>query len=312
LIGSKSSGSQRDETIALTSPDDWLDRPSFHAELIAPRDSLDRIIGKYDLARPAAGTPAGTGMVVCGLNNCHTKHYRGFLIRLKDGRETIIGQDCGAREFHTSWEDVEAVFRAQESRRAAQEVINNLRHSRAAYLERAHALLPLCEQLHKRLAEVRKQLKPHEMFWKQLQAVARQGGRVMAEIDDGGESKRATGKVAVGTVATINECSLLLADTGQYTRTLKFDVIAWLESSFEEQAAAAGEDLKKLRAITKIAAAIESHLREAAAFVTRGAELLRPENLANIRAIELHLLSQRQRTSALARALRRALELRAP
>lgn len=291
--------------IALNSPEDWEWRPNFVPDLTAPSDGMDRIIGKYDLKRPPPGSPAGTGMVSCGLNNCHRKHFVGFLVLMKDGRETIIGQDCGERETGNQWKEIHAVFRAEQRLHDLRQAIQNIQDSRVSLLARAKALLEPAARAHESVSKVRAELHKFQGFWGHIHTVARMDGRVMGRVEDDGESKRSTGKEAIEVKARISECSLLLEDTSAHHRALRFKVVHWLETDLEPAIEAARDDLKALAAVTKQSSELEGHIQEAEAFIARSEIFLQQGNLAGLSAIEEYMLAKHQKSNALTRALRR-------
>lgn len=40
-----------------------------------------------------------TDAIACGIDSCHTKHLKGYLITTSDGQETGIGSHCGRKHF---------------------------------------------------------------------------------------------------------------------------------------------------------------------------------------------------------------------
>lgn len=75
----------------------WKDieeRPNFLPEIIIQDeaeaiDKLSHIIAPYQFR----------DKVRCGISRCKTKHNYGFLVKLKTGKEIIIGKDCGKKYF---------------------------------------------------------------------------------------------------------------------------------------------------------------------------------------------------------------------
>ncbi|MDC4476632.1 hypothetical protein NQ655_14565 [Acinetobacter baumannii] len=71
----------------------WKDieeRPNFLPEITINNeeeaiDNLSHIIAPYQFR----------DKVKCGISRCKTKHNYGFLVKLKTGKEIIIGKDCG-------------------------------------------------------------------------------------------------------------------------------------------------------------------------------------------------------------------------
>lgn len=74
--------------------DDIIGRPGFNSNLDPKNSILNIIIGKYQFPTK----------VKCGLSSCHTPHTKGYLVSTKDGSETNIGKDCGAKYFGVDFE----------------------------------------------------------------------------------------------------------------------------------------------------------------------------------------------------------------
>lgn len=68
--------------------------PGYVKDVDPSTAKLNSVIGKY--REPE--------FRVCGLSNCHTKHYRGYLATTTDGRITNIGVDCGKKHFGVDFE----------------------------------------------------------------------------------------------------------------------------------------------------------------------------------------------------------------
>lgn len=108
----------------LLKPKSWAEIYSLpgHCIDVAIPD-LGCITGDYDL-------PAKQGARPCGLR-CHQPHRKGFIVRLKDGRLTHVGNRCGMREF-PDWE-------SQVTRYTKLATIKNLRETLARYQKHAKA-----------------------------------------------------------------------------------------------------------------------------------------------------------------------------
>lgn len=67
---------------------------------------------------------------VCGLSTCHTKHYKGFIVSLEDGRVTNIGADCGSThlgvEFDQKSRQLDRDWASQERREAITSAKNRI------------------------------------------------------------------------------------------------------------------------------------------------------------------------------------------
>lgn len=69
--------------------EDVTSRPKFVANVDADAAQLKHIMGNYEFDAP----------VLCGLAGCRQPHGKGYLVQLKDGRETNLGKDCGKKYF---------------------------------------------------------------------------------------------------------------------------------------------------------------------------------------------------------------------
>ncbi len=68
---------------------------------VDPKDvKLETIIGNY----------TESDFVRCGLSNCHTKHGKGYLVKVEDGTVTNIGKDCGKTHFGVDFEAMRQNF----------------------------------------------------------------------------------------------------------------------------------------------------------------------------------------------------------
>ncbi|MCG7988839.1 MAG: hypothetical protein JAY64_19305 [Candidatus Thiodiazotropha weberae] len=83
---------------------DWeelLTRPGFEQKVDSDDVEIGRIIGQYSI----------TPKQPCGIKSCGTKHNRGYLITLSDGRETNIGNVCGRKIFKVDFSQHLNVFK---------------------------------------------------------------------------------------------------------------------------------------------------------------------------------------------------------
>lgn len=291
------------EVLALHSQADWENRENFTSSLNSPIEEIDCIIGKYDLPRAPAGAPHGTGMVRCGFNGCNESHYRGFLLRLKDGRETIIGRDCGRRKAGYIFEEIEATFKANETRQARIEILNNLSQTRQTFIAEAEALLPRAEIAAQRVYSFASDLSKFFGFWASLGTASTLGGRVLVEVKRS-EWVEASSKVDVTTAAVIRHLDIVYEDNSVHARGLRFLVIRWLSHGIEEEINNAGDDLKKLAALTSKASEVEDVLAKAKKFCDDADDFFTPSNLAGLTVIR-DQLRRSERSNALDRALRR-------
>lgn len=292
------------EILEIKGPEDWENRPNFRAILNGTADDLERIIGKYDLPRPPSGMPRQTGMVHCGLNGCNEPHFRGFLILLKNGLETLVGRDCGREKIGAVFEEIEATFVARETLASRQKLLAELQATRQEVVQLAQDLAPRCKQAHDRISLVVDELRGYTAFWRKLEDVVRMDGRIMVEAKTSAMTERRD-KADLVLAARIQQSQLFVEDTSAHHRRLQIQVIRWLQVELDAEIQAAGEDLKKLEALTIKAADLREALRSANEFVRNAQAFLAPSNLSGLKEIASQQLGSAQRTNALTRALRR-------
>ncbi|WMY75401.1 hypothetical protein RHD99_05425 [Buttiauxella selenatireducens] len=83
--------------------DDWqkvCKRASYLSNLNVANKKLEKIIGYYELPNK----------VSCGLSNCHTPHFKGYVVETDDGSETNIGHACGTKYFDVVFEQMSSDF----------------------------------------------------------------------------------------------------------------------------------------------------------------------------------------------------------
>jgi hypothetical protein len=90
-------------------------RPNFVKSAKGSEAQLAEILGTYEFK---------SGLQ-CGLS--HHWHNWGFLVRLTDGRETCIGNQCGEKHFGRSYFEKEAAFRERTLRPAVLQQLANRR-----------------------------------------------------------------------------------------------------------------------------------------------------------------------------------------
>lgn len=79
---------------------DVYEMPGFCVDVDPNAVKLDTIIGNY----------TESDFVRCGLSNCHTKHGKGYLVKVEDGTVTNIGKDCGKTHFGVDFESMRQNF----------------------------------------------------------------------------------------------------------------------------------------------------------------------------------------------------------
>jgi hypothetical protein len=79
---------------------DVFDLPGFRVDVDPKSVKLETIIGNYTEKE----------FVRCGLSSCHTKHGKGYLVKVEDGTLTNIGKDCGKTHFGVDFEAMRRNF----------------------------------------------------------------------------------------------------------------------------------------------------------------------------------------------------------
>lgn len=88
----------------------YIPRPKSYDELRA-RPRFVEVLDKRAHALKAVLTDYRfPKMVRCGLSECRTPHFDGYLVETQDGHETNLGHVCGKRTFGESFELARAAF----------------------------------------------------------------------------------------------------------------------------------------------------------------------------------------------------------
>lgn len=82
--------------IRLENFNDVFEIPGFTVDVDPKESKLESIIGNYQ----------EKDLVRCGLSSCHTKHGKGYLVKVEDGTVTNIGKDCGKTHFGVDFESM--------------------------------------------------------------------------------------------------------------------------------------------------------------------------------------------------------------
>jgi len=80
--------------------DDVYNLPGFRVDVDPKAVKLETILGNYTEKE----------FVTCGLSSCHTKHGKGYLVKVADGTLTNIGKDCGKTHFGVNFEAMRQNF----------------------------------------------------------------------------------------------------------------------------------------------------------------------------------------------------------
>jgi hypothetical protein len=104
------------ELVRVETWEDITERPGFTDNLDPDAHELSAIIGQYAFA----------DKIHCGLSNCHTPHFRGYLVATKSGQETNIGKDCGKNYFGIDFVEMAEKFDRDMRDKEARERLWNL------------------------------------------------------------------------------------------------------------------------------------------------------------------------------------------
>lgn len=104
------------ELVRVETWEDIQGRPGFTDNLDPEAHELSAIIGQYAFA----------DKIHCGLSNCHTPHFRGYLVATKAGLETNIGKDCGKNYFGIDFVEMAEKFDRDMRDKDARERLWNL------------------------------------------------------------------------------------------------------------------------------------------------------------------------------------------
>jgi hypothetical protein len=131
-------------------------RPSFEPEVNGRTAKPIGVVGVYDLPK--------RDWRPCGLSTCHTSHGKGYLVTFDYGTETLVGNECGAKNLGLEFEQL--LSRAKYSHRVATDraMVASIADRREALLEQVDVLLEKPrggKWIYRRLADARRIL-PHE------------------------------------------------------------------------------------------------------------------------------------------------------
>ncbi len=112
------------------------------------KSKLKKIIATYQLSPK----------VRCGISRCQTKHNNGYLVKLDNDKEIIIGKDCGKKyfgaEFTTQKNLLDALKVEAENFKIIQETYNQLKDLKDKFHE---IIMPIDSiGLHQILREIKK------------------------------------------------------------------------------------------------------------------------------------------------------------
>lgn len=109
---------------------EMYERVGFQQYADPERVTLKNVIGWYSL--PTLGP--------CALTSCRTKHLRGYIVDLGDGRETNIGNICGHKHFGLVFKRAKEAFHTELNAQRFREQIGAKQHEVPALLTRLSQL----------------------------------------------------------------------------------------------------------------------------------------------------------------------------
>ncbi|MDP3755991.1 hypothetical protein [Polaromonas sp.] len=274
---------QFDEVLQFESVAVFAARPNYVAQLQLGAGELDRIIGKYEL-------PGDKALwAVCGLNHCNTQHRYGYVICAKDGQETNIGKDCGAREFDVEFEEVVARFQKAVDAHAKIRSIKSLLNERGEMLARLEKISPQAQIQSERMRQFCGAFQHQRSFWTQLHKCAKLGGVVRAAArQDKDWSTPGSGREQLVTVGRFAGSSVLLDDGTNLHQTLNKTVRPWLQAL--DETALVSADQADLDGVLREAGMMKRLIDKTEKFVTQASIFLTKENIAQLEPICTHLM----------------------
>lgn len=102
---------------------DVYEMPGFVVDVDPKTVKLEEIIGNYTELE----------FVVCGLSSCHTKHGKGYLVRVAGGSITNIGKDCGKTHFGVDFESMRRNFDRDIQNKERRENLKAFQHQISNY-----------------------------------------------------------------------------------------------------------------------------------------------------------------------------------
>ena len=283
--------------IRFQSPSEFLDLPGFSTALACGRDDLRRLVGVYEWDEPRAQ--------LCGLNGCGTKHWHGYVIETLDGRKTLIGQDCGLREFGLIFREFEASLTRALDDAARAENVAAMLAERQPMLDAATAVARNVEAAAAEVKGLLTILAKEPALRDALDEVLRNGGQIRAAVEANRNTRAAMGqstaKVDLQTIGVIAGGEVV----SQYVSALALLRAATIEPLKElSEAGLAGLSGKALQAKSRQVSDARDGLRRAEAFVVACGKFLAPANLQEFAKLG-ELLRPSLRNSRTARILRR-------
>lgn len=276
---------------------DFQLRERYEPQVTAAGDELELAFGKY--TRPASKAD----WIPCGLNGCNEPHRYGFVIRLRDGRETHCGPDCGQKHFGAKWTEVVATVQATEEATATRNSVAKLLADRDALVNRGTDLAERSRQLEERVFSANHYLKPFTALGRAIDKCARSGGSIRAEIKSEATGIAAAGRPAkaeLRTVATIEGIALLTPSFTRYSAVIDSMLPGLRALNAEALRGASKKDLAKR---SKEGQTFTETLNRAERQLDSGDRLFEFTNLQKFELLLQHQLRSADITPQLRRAL---------
>lgn len=119
------------ELVRIESWDDVESRPGFVTDVDPTLVELESIIGSYVFLEDQQ----------CGLSNCHQPHKRGYLVSIKGGHETNIGNVCGKNNFGVDFETLRRRFDRDVRIKTHREILEAYKSRLQEYEDHLESLL---------------------------------------------------------------------------------------------------------------------------------------------------------------------------
>lgn len=205
------------DVIFFGSAAEFQARPNYVSELTCESTDLECIVGKYAFAKADA--------LRCGLNRCRQPHQHGYVIRLRDRRETHCGQDCGAREFLVSWDEIEATFKRADAAKTRRDALAKIATARDPLLRDAYELRDQLKVAAERVSSIFAEMSADRPLHAALLHCLQDDGRIQVEKKVDEDIRRSMGEGAyrrqfqtLDTIVGI-EAALSYANVGREFRT---------------------------------------------------------------------------------------------
>jgi hypothetical protein len=283
--------------IQFKSAQEFQNRAEYQPSLICETSQLDRIVGKYTFTKAE--------QLECGLNGCRTRHWNGWVIKTKDGKETHCGKDCGEREFGVLFTEIEAKYKAAEERQSRRNRLEELANARDSILAAAKGLYEQVNGAGNLINDVVKEIKRDSGLERVFQTCVRADGRILVEDEDSKRLRAAmgakTGKADLKQIGLIKGLSVV---SSQFTvaQELKYRVILPLQELTTESLNTFSD--RELGSKTQQFSQLQQTLSSARGFLATFQQFSSPANGKAFTLLE-HGVPKNSRTGRVGRILTR-------